>query len=105
MTRRDLEVVETTEDSSRVIYARGELDLDSIPRVRERVSRPSHDGRTILDLSGLTFIDTTGMQFLIEAQREADANGHRLVMRNPSARVRATLRISGLLSHLRLSAG
>lgn len=91
------------EHEARVIYARGELDLDSVPAVREHVSRSSRVRETILDLSGLTFIDTSGMAFLIDAQREAEASGRRLVLRNPSARVRSILRISGLLSHLRFS--
>jgi anti-anti-sigma regulatory factor len=30
---------------------------------------------TVLDLSGLTFIDSSGIQLLFEATREAKANG------------------------------
>ena len=103
MMRRALEVVEVAEDGNRVLYARGELDLDSIPDVREHVNRSRGNRRTILDLSGLTFIDVTGIRFLIEAQDDAEASGRKLVLRNPSARVRATIRISGLLAYLRLS--
>jgi hypothetical protein len=43
------------------------------------------------------------MEFLIESQREAEAKGCRLELRNPTAVVRATLRISGVLPLLRFT--
>lgn len=101
--RPEFEITETTEQGRRIIGLKGELDLGTVPLVSARLQEPWPAREMVLDLSGLTFADTTGMGFLIEAQREAEARGRTLVLRNPSARIRATLRISGLLPHLRFS--
>lgn len=74
-----------------------------MPGLRRAFRHPWAETEAILDLSGVTFIDSTGMEFLIEAQREAEAKGCHLVLRGISGVVRATLRISGVLPLLRVS--
>lgn len=98
-----LDITETTEGSRWVVRAEGELDLSGVPQLRRVLKHPWPVPDVTVDLAGVTFIDSTGMQFLIESQREAEARGGRLELRNPSGAVRATLRISGVLPLLRLT--
>ena len=54
-----------------------------------------------LDLSRITFIDSTGLRVLLEADAAARANGHSFTMRTPSAPVERILEIAGLKEHFR----
>ena len=62
------------------VTLRGELDIDGAGRVNEALARADQDGTTwiLVDLSELQFIDSTGIQSLLLAQRSAMQNGHRL---------------------------
>lgn len=91
------------DEERRTISLRGELDLSTISEASACLEDDTPPRQTILDLSGVTFIDTSGMRFLIEAQQSAEAQGSSLLVRNPSARVRVMLRVSGLLPYLRIS--
>ncbi len=100
---RDFEIVETAENGQEVIHAVGELDLANVPKLRNTLKRSERThSRTVLDLSKLTFIDSTGIQFLIEAKR-GTPGGRTLELRNPSAVALATLRLAGVLPLLGLS--
>jgi anti-anti-sigma factor len=55
-----------------VVTASGELDLGTVGELRELIAaRPAGCRRLVLDLSGLTFFDTTGMRLVIETMQEA----------------------------------
>jgi anti-sigma B factor antagonist len=54
----------------------------------------------ILDLSGLSFMDSTGMRLLLEADAESRANGHSLELRAPTKAVTRVLEIAGVLDRL-----
>jgi anti-sigma B factor antagonist len=76
----------------------GELDLGSAPELDRELreiarTRPE---RLILDLSGLTFMDSTGLASIVEAKRLADADGHKLVLRRPTSQVQRLFELTGL---------
>jgi anti-sigma B factor antagonist len=55
-----------------VVAPVGELDLATVDEVRELIAaRPSGCGRLVLDLSGLSFFDTSGMRLVVETLHEA----------------------------------
>ncbi len=56
-------------------------------------------GELALDLSGVTDIDSAGVQLLLATQRSLVERGNTLVLRTPSAPVREALAVFGL-SHL-----
>jgi len=75
----------------------GELDLATVPQLEQEVmtmlSRDLRD--VVIDLSGLTFIDSSALRlFLMLNQRAAD-DGWRLGLVNPSEQVRSVLSITG----------
>ena len=63
----------------RVVVA-GELDLATAPQLREHVSAQlaDHAEIIVLDLAGVSFIDSTGLHALIEAS-EQDGNRLRVI--------------------------
>lgn len=63
-------------DSSAVVTIDGELDLSTAVQLRECLQGLHERGITdhlVVDLSGCTFIDSTGLGLLVEAQRRAES--------------------------------
>jgi anti-sigma B factor antagonist len=73
----------------------GELDLDTCSILLESFDLPSLAGRSIVfDLSGLTFIDSSGVQGLLMLL-DAVGTGH-LTLRAPPPNVRSSFQLVGL---------
>jgi anti-sigma B factor antagonist len=97
-----LEIRRSAAAETCLIQLAGELDLansDSLERTIRAVEkeRPS---AIVLDLGELTFIDSTGIQLLVQAACRAEANGHRLGMTGVSGQVGRVFRLSGMGSAL-----
>jgi anti-sigma B factor antagonist len=90
--------VDTTTDGDRVrLVARGELDLLAAPNLRSALEATHHDGATIdLDLSAVTFIDSTGISVILQAWQRANAEGGRLVVGAASPVVARVIEATGL---------
>jgi anti-sigma B factor antagonist len=62
----------------------GELDLGTVPVLAESVERLKHEMKALtLDLSELTFMDSTGLRLLIELDRRAAREEWKLVLIRP----------------------
>ncbi|GAA1774835.1 STAS domain-containing protein [Nocardioides hankookensis] len=59
--------------ATRVVRCAGEIDLATVPQLRDRVSRLQVDGppHLVIDLTGVTFIDSLGLGALIGAHKRA----------------------------------
>jgi anti-sigma B factor antagonist len=94
-----LTIRRTRDARGEVLVLCGELDLASAPEVelhlREFVS--TMNGRLLIDLSGVDFMDSTGLALIVGAQRAADANGHDLVLRRGPSQVQRLFELTGLL--------
>jgi anti-sigma B factor antagonist len=68
--------VERNGDSIRVAL-RGELDLRTVEQADDALSHADvqSSGRLVLDLSGVTFIDSTGLRFVLRLDRRARESG------------------------------
>jgi anti-sigma B factor antagonist len=76
----------------------GEIDSYTAPELSERLAvDPPVE---VVDVAGVTFIDSSGLRVIVEAHQTRAANGSRLVLRAPSAAVQRLLEISGLSGHL-----
>ena len=75
----------------------GELDILATRQVRERVAAYVGDGfgRIVLDLRGLTFIDSTGMRLLVGLHHQADRDGWRMLLIQGPENVRRVFEIAG----------
>jgi anti-sigma B factor antagonist len=74
-SRRDGDVV--------LIVLHGELDLASAPELERelRGAEASSPSRVTIDLSGLGFMDSTGLQALLRARERAGAGSFELTLR------------------------
>ena len=80
----------------------GELDISTVPRLRDalREARGQDVPLVRLDISQLSFIDSTGLRALLVASREAEVEGWRLALTRAPAHVQQMFeltRTEGLL--------
>ena len=89
---------ETLDSESHFVAVRGELDLTNINELRRRVDAALGDGRAriVIDLTGVTHMDSSGLAELIASQQRAKElrGGLALVVTSPA--VRRTLEIRGV---------
>jgi anti-anti-sigma factor len=90
---------------STIMTLEGELDLVSAPRLRNAITslRGEAIDELIVDLSGLTYIDSVGIGLLVASRRRLDAEGRTFSVRNPAPQVRRLLEITGLVEYLGLT--
>jgi len=97
--------VRTEQDGSRAVLSlTGELDLVSAPRVRSAIGALRADAidEVVVDLSGLTYIDSVGIGLLVATRRRLDSEGRRFSVRDPAPQVLRLLEITGLVEYLGL---
>jgi anti-anti-sigma factor len=85
-----------------VMLLTGELDMAVEDRLRAAVRAALADRpRTlVLELSGLDFLDCTGLSILIWARNELHRDAGALQIRNPRPIVRRVLDLGGLTPHI-----
>jgi len=80
-----------------VVSLSGEVDLESSPRLRELLLGLVRDGRDVLvDLSAVTYIDSSGVASLIEAFQLARRSGPAFALVAPSAAALRVLQLARL---------
>ena len=78
----------------------GEVDAHTAPTLAQRFeSLPAGGGDVTLDLSGVGFMDSSGLRVIIELHQRAAAESRRLVLRSPGPAVARLIEISGLGDH------
>ena len=84
--------VETDEQGRTVLVARGDVDLQTAPTLRDRIEKLSSPGETlVIDLRHVTFMDSPGLGTLVYCDRLQRERGSRLVLRSPAGPVRELL--------------
>ena len=68
---------ETPEWPGAVVVAEGELDIQSVPELRARLAEAIDAGATriVVDLAGVSFIDSLSLSALVAAQRRVGEQG------------------------------
>jgi len=86
------------QDGSSRLMLSGDLDLDSAPALLAAVVEELEAGaiEVVVDLSGLVFIDSSGLGTLVGSWRRAKNAGVALSVANPTEDIRTTLEITGL---------
>lgn len=82
------------EDGTPVIRLAGELDMVSVERVRPVVDRVLAGGndRLVFDVSGLEFMDSSGIALLVSVTQ----NARQVELRRPTPIVRRLIELTGL---------
>jgi anti-sigma B factor antagonist len=100
----DDQYLSVSTDADGTVIVQGEVDLYSAP-VLERVvgdAVQGGDGDVVIDLSGVRFMDSAGLNILIRSFKPLNTQGRRLVLRSPQTAVRRTLELAGIVSLVHL---
>ena len=99
----EIEIVSRRLQDGIVIEVRGEVDLATAPTVEHELLRAeqSHD-LVALDLSGTSFMDSTGLHMIIAADRRLRERGGRLVVVPGPPQIRRLLNLTGVGDRLEL---
>jgi anti-sigma B factor antagonist len=84
------------EDGWQVVIPDGELDLVTAPLLEQRLLQALPAGETMLDLSRISFIDSTGIALLVSVSARAREHGWRLELRDPSLHVDRLINLTGV---------
>lgn len=83
-----------------VVELRGEIDLGNAAEIGAEISKSVGDqARVVFDLSGVEFMDTSGLAVLLTVARTAAS----VLIRNPSMQVRRVIESTGLQTTLRMT--
>ncbi len=89
------EIVEK-QGASIVVFS-GEIDLETSPSARKTLLKCfENNGNVIVDLSRVTYIDSSGVASLVEALQAAKKNGSRLSLAAVSEPTRRVLELARL---------
>jgi anti-sigma B factor antagonist len=84
-------------DGKRRVALHGELDMIGAPEVEARLGELARRGVDVrLDLTGLTFMDSTGVRVLFGAAKAVDDEGPNLEIVRPQGEVWRVIELTGL---------
>ncbi len=91
-------------DRGHLVVASGELDIQATPRLSTvlDMAATSPGGRLVLDLSEVTFIDSTALGTILKAAAQLDEGGTLLAVVAPDGPVRRLLEMTNLTQRFRL---
>jgi anti-sigma B factor antagonist len=93
-------------EDGHLVVASGELDMSATPRLSTvlAIASARKGGRLVLDLSDVSFIDSTVLGTILKAAAQLDEAGTNLAVVVPEGPVRRLLEISNLTQRFRLFA-
>ncbi|HEX3518546.1 MAG TPA: STAS domain-containing protein [Solirubrobacteraceae bacterium] len=99
---QQLEVQEVVRDGAYWLALSGELDLASASLLQETVNDLAGEAisAVVLDLSGLTFMDSTGVRATLAARELCERRGYRFSLISGPAQVQRLFELTGLLDVL-----
>jgi len=87
---------------------KGEVDLETADRLRQELEASLDHARPevlLLDLAGVTFMDSSGLGVILGRYRRLKKQGGRVVICRPQPQVRRLLELSGLGKIMTIEAG
>ncbi|WP_124726470.1 STAS domain-containing protein [Staphylospora marina] len=90
-------------DQTFILHVAGEVDVYTAPALREKLlPRCTGDRKVVVDLSGTTYIDSTGLTVLIGAWKSQKGSGGKLVVTGLNDRLRRLFQITRLEDHIEI---
>ena len=100
-----MDVKTKVEDRTLTVTLRGDLDHHAARGLMEQMDRLMEQNlpsKTILDLGGLTFMDSSGIAVILRAKRRMEALGGNLVVINIPKQAARVLDTAGLARYVKL---
>jgi anti-sigma B factor antagonist len=93
---------EAVDDHTQVVTPRGDVDALTAPKLGRRLIGLAEEGKTsvVVDLSNVTFMDSTGIGVLLNALRHLSKRHGGLVLVCPTERILRPFQITGLVGYL-----
>ena len=75
----------------------GELDMSTVPELVDNLLTAESDdvSAILVDLRGVTFMDSTGLKAFLDAAKRSEGNGHRLAFVGVRPEVRRIFELTG----------
>ncbi|HXB15617.1 MAG TPA: STAS domain-containing protein [Solirubrobacteraceae bacterium] len=96
--------IDSRREADRVVISLdGELDMANAPLLQRAIEAPDlKDTKTVvLDLQGLTFLDSTGLRIILSAREQCWRRGQEFAVTPGSQQVQRLLSVTGVGEHLR----
>lgn len=92
-------------DEAVLVRVTGDVDLATSPKLRAALEEAIGAGADAvrLDMGGVTFLDSSGISVLVDAQQRLQEGSSKLVLHSVSDQIKRVLEISGLGSFFELS--
>jgi anti-sigma B factor antagonist len=96
----ELKVTSRSHGDRTVLSVTGEIDLYTAPTLQSELMTALSPGQVwvIVDMSGVDFCDSTGINVLLAAHRHARERGGGLQLASPGTATRKVLQVTGLES-------
>ena len=86
---------------ARLVRATGEIDVSTVAALRRELDvAREEDATVLLDLSGVTFIDSSGLHLLLEASHTSAVSDWGFFVVRPSDVVKRLIQVSGTADRL-----
>jgi anti-sigma B factor antagonist len=96
----ELNVSSRSHGDHAIVIATGEIDLYTAPRLHSElaavIANAAPASRVVVDMSGVEFCDSTGMNVLLSCLRQARERGGELELAAPRPAVKKILQVTGL---------
>ena len=98
--RAPLQVKASRQDAAIIVQPTGDVDLTGSPMLRAELRKAAGEqgSKLVIDLTGVPYMDSSGVATLVEALQQARKSGKSLVVCGLSARVRSIFAIARLES-------
>jgi len=100
-----LQIDAQPEEGGAVLRLAGDLNMHTCSELRTKLLEliEQQPGRLIVDLSGVGYIDSSGVGTMIEAKRRLERTGGRIVLAGLQARVRSVFEIARLDRYFKIA--
>lgn len=92
--------IEVTDDDTVVVS--GDIDMAGGPLLDAALANRDDDRPVVIDLAGVSFIDSSGLRSLLDAARRAHARNSEVVLRSIGPEVSRLLDLTGAGSQFRI---
>ena len=101
----DLSISSDVRDEVTLVHVGGEIDVYTAPVLRDHLDEHISQGRhcLVVDLGGVTFMDSTGLRLVIRWDTAAKADGFEFAIVPGVEVVQRVFRLTGMDEHLQVA--